>query len=435
MKIAIIGGGYAGLSTAYYLQKNIDAEIDIYEKDLYAGGLAGAKKIGNTYIEKYYHHIFTHDSFCLDLINELGLTDRLIWKNTKMAYLCNGIVYPFTTPLDIIKFRPLSFINRIRFGLSSLYLSWYKYSDKLEQMTAEDFMVKIVGKQVWEKIWKAMLVVKFGENYNKIPAVWLWERIVQRFRSRSGSGQKEVLGYMEGSFNTLTQTLLDKVVSNGGNLFLNSDITDIIIENNCCKGIKINGEEKLYDFVICTAALPVFVDLCKTAPKDYIEPLSKVNYDCALVVLLYLKQSLSDIYWLNVSDSEFPFGGLIEHTNFISKEVYEGKAVFYFSRYLSANDNLLEMQDIEVVDIYLKYLKKIHPHFEESMIDKYFVFKDRYAQPIWPLNYSKIKPSYKTPIKGLYLSNTSQIYPNDRGINFSIKLGKEVVESFLKDNS
>jgi len=51
------------------------------------------------------------------------------------------------------------------------------------------------------------------------------------------------------------------------------------------------------------------------------------------------------------------------------------------------------------------------------------------------MNYSKIKPKYKTPIKNLYMANTSQIYPNDRGINFSIKLGKEVVEAMVGEIS
>ncbi len=433
MRIAVIGGGITGLAAAYYLQKAVKADIDVYEKDGDIGGLAGIVKLEGTYIEKYYHHMFTHDRYLMEIIRELGLENKLMWKKTKVGYFSGGVVYPFTTPFDLLNFKPLSFINRVRFGASSLIISRYKDMEKLETETTEEFLVKIVGKQGWEKVWKPMLKIKFGDNYNKIPAVWIWERIFQRIRSRTAGGKDEVLGYMEGSFYTMLLKLADTIKANGANVYLNSEIKEILIENGLCKGISVDNHKKQYDYVICTAALPVFTDLCKNAPDDYIKPLRKVAYDCSLVVIMTLKESLSDIYWLNISDDEIPFGGLIEHTNFISRDVYNGKVVIYFSKYLNVNDKYLYMPEDELFSTYTRYLKRVFPKLDEGVIDKCYVFKDRYAQPIWPMSYSKIKPAYKTPVKGLYLSNTSQIYPNDRGMNFSIKLGKEVVEAFSKE--
>ncbi len=435
MKIAVIGGGIAGLAAAYYLQKNIKADIDIYEKDADIGGLAGVAKIEGAYIEKYYHHMFTHDKYLMEIIRELGLENKLSWLKTKVGYFSDRVVYPFTTPIDLLMFKPLSFFSRIRFGASSLFISRYKDWEALETKTTEEFLVKIVGQNGWEKVWKPMLKIKFGDNYNKIPAVWIWERIVQRFRSRTGGGKDEVLGYMEGSFYTLLLKMADVVKEKGANIYFNSEVKEVLIENGQSKGIVVNGEKKQYDYVICTAALPVFAELCKNAPADYINPLKKVLYDCSLIVVMTLKGSLSDIYWLNIADDEIPFGGLIEHTNFISKDKYNGKTIIYFSKYLNVNDKYLYMPEDELFNEYKKHLKKIFPKFDESTVEKCFAFKDRYAQPIWPMSYSKIKPDYKTPVKGLYLSNTAQIYPNDRGMNFSIKLGKEVVEAFMKEQA
>ncbi len=429
MKIAIVGGGIAGMSTAYYLKKFIpNASIELFERGSDIGGLAGVMNIGGTYIEKYYHHLFTHDKYYLDLVEELGLTESLIWKESKVGFYHNGVHYPFTTPFDLLRFKPLSFLNRIRFGLSSLLISKYKNLDKLEKITTEEFMVQFVGRQGWEVIWKPMLRIKFGENYNKIPAVWIWERIVQRFRSRSNGGQKEFLGYMKGSFHTLNKKLSDTLVEQGVKINLNSNIEEIIIEDNKCKGLVVNDLTHKFDYVICTTALPVYVNLCKNGPASYLNPLKTIEYDCALVVLMTLNKQVGDMYWLNIADNEIPFGGLIEHTNFIDKEEYNGKTLLYFSKYLSVNDPFLRESDENIVKNYINHLKNIYPAFNEDSIESYVVSRDRYAQPIWPMQYSKIKPDYKTPIEGLYLSNTSQIYPNDRGMNFSVKLGKEVSE-------
>ncbi|MFC6230987.1 NAD(P)/FAD-dependent oxidoreductase [Paenibacillus allorhizosphaerae] len=432
MKIAIVGGGIAGTSAAYYLQKFLNAQVDIFERSNDIGGLAGTIKVGDTLIEKYYHHIFTHDNFYLDLVNELNLEDKLIWKETKTGFFSNGKIYPFTTPFDLLKFDPLSFLSRIRFGLSTIIISRYKDVEKMENMTTEDFMVPIVGKQVWNVIWKPMLRIKFGENYNKIPAVWIWERIVQRFRSRTNGGQKELLGYMESSFHTFNEKLLEVIKKRGANIKLNANVEEIVIQNNKCKGLKVDNELLEYNYVLCTAALPVFIDLIKGAPESYKEPLKQIKYDCALVALMTINKKLSDIYWLNISDNQIPFGGLIEHTNFISSENYSGKTLLYFSKYLSVNDKLLTMKNEDIAIEYVKHLKKIYPDFKEEMIEDFVVSRDRYAQPIWPMKYSKIKPSYKTPIEGLFLANTSQIYPNDRGMNFSVKLGKQVSEIMAK---
>ncbi|WP_339817777.1 NAD(P)/FAD-dependent oxidoreductase [Paenibacillus sp. FSL R7-0216] len=431
MKIAIIGGGIAGMSAAYYLNKKFgtSADVDIYEKGSDVGGLAGTIPIEDTYIEKYYHHIFTHDKFYLDLAEELGVSDSLIWSDSKVGYYHDGVSYPFTTPVDLLRFKPLSFINRLKVGVSSLFISQYKNVPKLESMTTEEFMTRYVGKQGWEVIWKPMLRIKFGENYNKIPAVWIWERIVQRIRSRTGGGSKELLGYMKDGFHTLNKKLLESIKHNGTNVILNADIKEIVIEDMQCKGLNINGEIKKYDIVICTAALPVFLDLCKNAPDEYVEPLKQVKYDCALVVLMELKESLSKYYWLNISDNEIPFGGIIEHTNLIPKENYGEKTLVYFSKYLNPNHEFMNMPDNRIIEIYIESLKKIYPDFNEETIINYTISRDRFAQPIWPMQYSKIKPAYKTPIQGLYLANTSQIYPNDRGMNFSVKLGKEVVDT------
>ena len=66
------------------------------------------------------------------------------------------------------------------------------------------------------------------------------------------------------------------------------------------------------------------------------------------------------------------------------------------------------------------------PDFEHSWIHNYNVWKARYAQPVPVCNYRDFIPSRKTPINGLYLSNMTQIYPEDRGTNYAVSHGRQI---------
>ena len=51
------------------------------------------------------------------------------------------------------------------------------------------------------------------------------------------------------------------------------------------------------------------------------------------------------------------------------------------------------------------------------------------------LNYSERIPDHRTGLPGLYLANTSQIYPEDRGTNYSVRLGNQIAAIVAGDLS
>ena len=60
------------------------------------------------------------------------------------------------------------------------------------------------------------------------------------------------------------------------------------------------------------------------------------------------------------------------------------------------------------------------------------MFRERAAQPITPLHYSEKIPDLKTPLDNLWLANTTQIYPEDRGTNYAVRLGEQVSARILE---
>jgi protoporphyrinogen oxidase len=142
--------------------------------------------------------------------------------------------------------------------------------------------------------------------------------------------------------------------------------------------------------------------------------------------VLELDRSLSKTYWLNVNDPEFPFVGVIEHTNFEPAETYGGRHIVYLSKYLPETENFFRMCDEEVLNYTLPHLKRMFPAFEREWIQAYHVWRARYSQPVVECDYSHLIPNYTTPLRGLHLASMAQIYPEDRGTNYAVREGTRV---------
>ena len=178
----------------------------------------------------------------------------------------------------------------------------------------------------------------------------------------------------------------------------------------------------------------VFPKLVPKMPKEYENRLTTVQYMSAVLIILILDRPLTNVYWLNVADRSIPFVGLIEHTNMIDSSLYGGKHIVYLSNYLNIDHPLYQMDHKQLLAEYLPHIKKITPDFDESWIVKTYYHKVGAAQPIIGVNYSERIPGHRTPFENLYLANTTQIYPEDRGTNYSVRMGRDVAKLLLKDD-
>jgi protoporphyrinogen oxidase len=426
VKTGVLGGGLTGLTAAYELAKR-GHEILLWEKAPYLGGQASTFEVEGTPLERYYHHIFTGDVDMMDLIEELGLSDRMFWLASKVGFFREGQIYDFVTPLDLLRFRPLPFGQRIRAGLVTLYLQRFGDWRDLEDFTAQDWIRRYAGEQAYEVIFAPLLRAKFGEYFEQVTMAWLWSKFKDRVGSRSKGMTKELLGYMEGSFQPFIDTLAARIREMGGRILANTPVDRLTIEGLKIRSVTAGGVWPV-DQVIATVPSFVFLEIAPDLPEEYASRLREVTYQSALCLVLKMKRSLSRIYWLNISDPAIPFVGAIEHTNLIPAEEYNGKHILYLSNYVSRGDPLYGVSAEELFAHYIPSLKKINPAFAEDWVEEMWLFREDAAQPIITCGYSRRVPAYQTPVQGLYLANTTQIYPQDRGMNYSVRLGKVVSE-------
>lgn len=387
MNIAIVGGGITGLVAAYrLLQKGY--KVTIFEKNETVGGLLCGFEINGTNLEKAYHHIFTTDSEIINLINEIGLIDKLSWYPEKTALYFGDKMCPFNGPMDLLNFTPLPMADRMRTGLVSFYLQKDNNWDKYKKITAVDWIKKWNGDKSYKVIWEPLLRGKFHQYYDKVCMAWLWARI----HTRGNSNGK--LGYMDGGFGQIINKLVKLIEELGGEIKTKTMVKDI------------KGLTKSFNKVLMTG------------------PIKGIEYLGAVEVVFASLQSLSSYYWHNINDSKSPFLAFIQHTNLVGTKNYQGEYIYYMGTYVPHHHHLFADKEDLIKNDFFNYLKVIFPNFDKKLITGSFVFKLANAQHIATTDYQV--PAYETETKNVFQSNFAQIFPEDRGINYAVREGNKI---------
>lgn len=436
MKIGIIGAGYSGLTIAKELEEK-GQEVTIFERQPYVGGMVDTIEIFDTRLEKYYRHIFKSDKEAINLIKEMGLENELIWPATKMGYLSNKKPYLFGTPISLLKFKPLNLIQKLRFGFNVIHIKLINDYKKLEKVTAEKWLKDRIGDKVYSQVWEPLLISKFGEKKDQISMAWLWGKI--KLRSTSSTPEGEQLGYIKGSYQKLTDNFYKYLLNKNVDIKLETSVKEVTKDNDkyIVKYTRNEKEEKEeFDVIVSTIDYKGFEKLFdKYMNEEEKQKIQKVNYTSARTMMIVADKSFSPFYWLNIGDNDIPFGGIIEHTNFIDKSNYDNNHILYISNYMTEDNKLYNVSKEELLKEYMKSLTKINKEFTMENIKDYYVFDEKYAQPIIECNYSEYIMDDKLEKERIYLCTMPQIYPEDRGMNYAIKSGIKLANKVLEENS
>lgn len=426
-RVVVIGGGIAGASAARTLARG-GSEAILVERGPSLGGLVVSVEVAGTPLECFYHYVFPREADIQDLIAGFGLGDRLEWFTSTVSMLIDGRIWPFTSPLDLLRFGPLSLPNRLRVGLGNLRLARVRDWQALDAVTAEDWLGRLTGAEARHVVWEPLLRAKFGSAARRVPAAWMWGRLQQRQGARTKGGEK--LGYMHGGFRQLFDALQSELVDIGVDLRVSSTVDRIAISGGRAAGVVVDGHEVEADAVLFTGALPSLPALVPAEVGD--ARWTEAEGLGVVCVVVELARPLSAIYWTNVCDDELPFGGIIEHTNLVPAAHYGGTHIAYLSRYFTADDTLA---GDALEDTARTWVAALKAHFSLADTDVLGVhpFKTRYAAPLVTTGYLQRIPPVRSHVPGLYVSTTAQIYPQDRGMSEGVRTGRQAAMGILAD--
>lgn len=418
--IAIIGAGAGGMAAAYDLAK-AGHRVVIFEREMTPGGLAsGFKEAGWEWsLEKYYHHWFQSDDAILSLIKEMGRESQVLFHRPQTVVYHEGDFFPLDSPLAALRFPGFSLVDKARFGFVTLFLRTLSSWKPLEGHTAHQWMLKYYGEKVYRTLFEPLLMGKFSGYYKDVNMAWFWAR----FKVRTPR-----LGTYRGGFQAFLNDFADALVKNGVEFRFSSNISSVEPALDGKVALMVNGETLLFDQALATLPPKVMARLAPRLQEGYLDQLDSLQSLGAVVLIISLKKALSPkgYYWYNLPKTAgFPFLALVEHTNFLSPEFFGGEHLIYCGDYLEENHEYFSLSESQLLEKFLPSLKKINPEFNPNWVNRSWLFRTPFAQPVPLVNHSRNIPAIQTPIPGLFYASMSQVYPWDRGTNFAVKLGRE----------
>ena len=422
-RVAVVGAGAMGLAAAYHALK-LGHQVTVFEGDRVAGGMAAHFDFDGLSIERFYHFVCKADQATFDLMAELGISDKLIWRDTSMGYYVDGRHYRWGDPLALLAFPKLGLIDKLRYGLHMFLQTRRRDWSALEHVNARDWFVKWHGRRAYEVLWRRLFDLKFFEYANDISAAWIWTRIKRVGTSRRSVFQEQ-LGYIDGGSEALIEALVQAVKGRGGVLRLGARVSQITSEAGRVTGLVVDGERLAFDAVISTVPTP-FVSALVPGLSDA----ARARYDAirnigVVCVLLKLAKPVTRHFWLNVNDAGIDIPGIVEFSNLRRLP----DTVVYVPYYMPQTHPKFTRSNEEFVAEAYGYLRKLNPALQEQDLKASQVGRLRYAQPVCPPGFLAKIPKVQTEIAGLQIADTCFYYPEDRGISESVRYGKLMAQA------
>jgi protoporphyrinogen oxidase len=419
-RIAVLGAGPMGLAVAYQLARD-GHQPEVFEADDRVGGMTAAFDFSGLTIERYYHFHCTSDIAMFEVLDELGMADKMRWVETRMGYWYEGRLQRWGNPIALLKFRGLSLSAKFRYGLHAFLCTKRNDWRPLDHVEAIGWIKRWVGAEAYEILWRRLFDYKFYDFKDNLSAAWIWSRIRRVGRSRY-SLFREKLGHLEGGSETLLQALRADIEVRGGRIRLKSPVSKVVIQDGKVRGVEVAGQVLAFDKVISTVPLPYVPRLMPDLPADVLARYRALKNIAVVCVIAKLRRALTENFWLNTNDPDMDIPGLVEYTNLRPL----GQHIIYVPFYMPGEHPKFGEADQVFLDKVRRYLKKINPALGDDDFIDMRASRYRFAQPICEPGHLANLPPIALPVEGLWVADTSYYYPEDRGISESIGFGRKM---------
>ncbi|MBN2381512.1 NAD(P)/FAD-dependent oxidoreductase [bacterium] len=426
--IVVIGAGILGLTLSYDLLK-AGYKVTLLEAEAQIGGMSASFDCAGMRLERYYHFFCLPDKPLFQLLRELGLEQKLVWRRTTMGFFYEGKLYDWGTPKALFRFPQLNLFDKLRFGLLVWLSIKHSTWSKLDSITAKKWINSFIGSKAYDVLFESLLHLKFHQFEDVLSAAWIWRRLRRVGRSRD-KRMKETLAYLSGGVELLLNALHSQIITLEGTVWLNSPVDKVYLDNGRVSGVRVKGQDYPCDTVISTIPLPYIAELIPDLSSEVKSRFEQIDNIGIVCVVLKLQQKLTDYFWLNISDSRIALPGLIEYSNLNSLS----STTLYFPFYLHRTHPDFGQSDDVFKQKVNSYCRMINADFTPEWIEAAFVHRYEYAQPVCVPHFLEHLPPIRSEIHGLFTVDTSYYYPEDRSMSESIRVARELAQLLQKES-
>ncbi|MGA7521230.1 MAG: NAD(P)/FAD-dependent oxidoreductase [Acidobacteriaceae bacterium] len=423
-QVVVIGAGPMGLAAAYRAAKS-GHSVDLFEAAPEPGGMAGHFDFEGVSLERFYHFVCKSDTPTFELIRELGIADKLRWRPTSMGLFTAGRLFPWGSPLALLRFPHLTPLQKLRYGIFAFICARRDRWPEIENERARAWITRWCGHDIYERFWSPLFRHKFYEYAENISAAWIWTRIRRVGRSRRSIFQEE-MGYLEGGSLTLVEALCEAIRQHGGRIHLGQGAQQVLVENGQVTGVRTAARTVPADAVISTIPTPFVSALVPDLPREWQQRYDAIHNIGVICVIFKLRRSVSPHFWINVSEPDIEIPGVIEFTNL---RPLGQDTVVYVPYYMPVTNMKFSWPDDRLLEEAFACLQRINPAVTQADIRATKVARLRYGQPICEPGFAARIPPVQTPIAGLQIADTCFYYPEDRGIAESVRLGSAMAQA------
>ncbi len=429
MRVAIAGGGLAGLSCAKYLVDAGHTPIVLESRDVLGGLVAAWKDEDGDWYETGLHAFFGAYPNMLQLMGELNILDRLQWKKHELIFnqpekpetysyfSVPDIPAPFNVIMSILKNNDmLTWEQKIRFaiGLWPGVLRGQKYVEEMDKYSLLEWLTRQgIDERVSSDIFIAASKALTFINPDEVSATIILTALNKFLQERYGSK----IAFLDGSpTERLCQPIVDHITANGGKVHLNKPLKQILLnEDNTVQGFLIRGLDGAPDEVItadryvCALSVDVMKVLMPQPWKEmpFFQKLEGLEGVPVINLHLWFDRKLTDIDQLLFSRSDLL--SVYADMSITCKE-YEDPDRSMLEFVLAPAKDWIDRSDEDIIAATMVELERLFPQHltgeNPAKLRKYKVVKTPRSVYTASPGRQAYRPDQVTPIENFYLSGS-----------------------------
>jgi protoporphyrinogen oxidase len=419
---AVIGAGVLGLAIAHHLRARGD-DVTVFEAAPVLGGLASAWQLGDVVWDRHYHVTLSSDVHTRAMLRAVGLEQELRWVRTQNGLYAGPQVglRPFSTGSDMLRLPMLGALDKARLAATIVAGVRERDRERMEEIPLAEWLIRWSGRTTFEQFWLPLLRAKLGDDWQHTSAAFMWATIQRLFAARRNGLDVEQFGYVPGGYARVFDRLHAHLCAAGVKI---SSGTPIRAVRRVHDGLDVQLEDgsTTFDSVVVTTASTLAADLCPDLTDAELHRLRAVRYVGVICASLLLPRPLSPYYLTYLTDPAAPFTAVVEMTSFVDPAEVGGWTLIYLPKYASPDDALFDADDAEIRDVFVSYLRAVHPQVNAADIAAFRISRVRRVFAVPTLGYSRTMPATATSVPGLQLIGSANLPFATLNVNDTLSL-------------